>query len=247
VSTTLLAVDDSKTIRKVLEITFAGEEFNTVLAASADEALSLVRSNAPNVVLVDAGLGAVSGYDLCQQIKAQSPGTAVIVLSSKQQPYDKGRGGAAGADDFMDKPFDTQQLIDKVKMVAKNASIQAVQPAAAAPARPAPRAQTLAYGQSPPPAVVKPTPAPVVAPAPAPVVAPTPAPAGAAPAVAAQAAAIVGDGQMARALEGLGLSREQVESVLALSRDVVERVVWEVVPPLAEALIKEEIERLTGD
>jgi hypothetical protein len=65
--------------------------------------------------------------------------------------------------------------------------------------------------------------------------------------VAAAAAAAVGNGQLAQALEGLGLSSEQVEGVLALSREVVERVVWEVVPPLAEALIKEEIERLTGE
>lgn len=246
-STTLLAVDDSKTIRKVLEITFAGEEFNTVLAASADEALSLVRSNTPVVALVDAVLGSVSGYDLCQQIKAQSPGTAVIVLSSKQQPYDKGRGGAAGADDFMDKPFDTQQLIDKVKMVAKNASVRApahvpvaqpvAPPAAPEAARAPARAQTLSYGQSPPPAAAAPAPAPARAPAPA-------APAAA---VSTAAQAVVGDGQLARALEGLGLSNEQVQGVLALSRDVVERIVWEVVPPLAEALIKEELQRLTNE
>jgi CheY-like chemotaxis protein len=250
VSTTLLAVDDSKTIRKVLEITFAGEEFNTVLAASADEALSLVRSQSPTVALVDAGLGTVNGYDLCQQIKAQSPGTAVIVLSSKQQPYDKGRGGAAGADDFMDKPFDTQQLIDKVKMVAKNAASHPAPPApqpAAAPAPPAQpaaahaRAQTLSYGQSPPPAAAAPAPAPVAAPAPS---APAPAPP---PLVTTAAHAAVGNGQLAQALEGLGLSSAQVEGVLALSREVVERVVWEVVPPLAEALIKEEIQRLTGE
>jgi CheY-like chemotaxis protein len=258
----LLAVDDSKTIRKVLEITFAGEEFNTVLAANADEALSLVRSNAPAVALVDAALGSVSGYDLCQQIKAQSPGTAVIVLSSKQQPYDKGRGGAAGADDFMDKPFDTQQLIDKVKTVAKNAASRApaavpqpvaapvqavpVAPAQAAPAAPdasrSPmRAQTLAYGQSPSPPAAAATPRAVAAPAPA------PAPAPAAAVASSAANSVVGDGQLAQALEGLGLSSEQVQGVLALSRDVVERVVWEVVPTLAEALIKEELQRLTSE
>jgi hypothetical protein len=48
-------------------------------------------------------------------------------------------------------------------------------------------------------------------------------------------------------LQGLGLSAQQVEGVLALSRDVVERVVWEVVPVLAETLIKEELARLTAE
>jgi hypothetical protein len=52
---------------------------------------------------------------------------------------------------------------------------------------------------------------------------------------------------MGEKLGQLGLTREQVESVLALSREVVEQVVWEVVPVLAEQLIKEEIKRLTAD
>lgn len=65
-------------------------------------------------------------------------------------------------------------------------------------------------------------------------------PARAAPAIAAT-------NGMAAKLDGLGLSREQVESILALTREVVEQVVWEVVPDLAEQLIKEELKRLTAD
>ncbi|HEY6722828.1 MAG TPA: response regulator [Polyangiaceae bacterium] len=265
-STTLLAVDDSKTMRKVLEITFASEDYRTLLAANADEALQLVRAEGPKVAVVDAGLGGMSGYELCQQIKAQAPGTAVLVLSSKQQPYDRGRGSAAGADDFMDKPFDTQQLLDKVKALAKNAEARAAAapspvaaapppvaappphvaaappPAPSAPAMAAPRAQTLAYGSpteaSPKPPGVRPavprgsTTSPGLAPI---------------PAAAAVAHAISDNGQLAGKLGQLGLSNEQVQAVLALSRDVVERVVWEVVPALAETLIKEEIQRLTSD
>ena len=260
-STTLLAVDDSKTMRKVLEITFASEDYRTLLAANADEAMQLVRAEGPKVAVVDAGLGGVSGYELCQQIKAQAPSTAVLVLSSKQQPYDRGRGSAAGADDFMDKPFDTQQLLDKVKALAKSADARAaaapppvavapppvampapaaVQPAPAVAA--APRAQTLAYGSpteaSPKPAAVRPaaTRGNTTSPGLAPIAA-----------TAAVAHAISDNGQLAGKLGQLGLSNEQVQAVLALSRDVVERVVWEVVPALAETLIKEEIQRLTSD
>lgn len=65
-------------------------------------------------------------------------------------------------------------------------------------------------------------------------------------AAAASAAISAGNGQLTGKLEGLGLTPQQVEGVLSLSRDVVERVVWEVVPVLAEALIKEEIRRLTS-
>jgi hypothetical protein len=55
------------------------------------------------------------------------------------------------------------------------------------------------------------------------------------------------NGQFAGKLDALGLTPQQVDAVLALSRELVERVVWEVVPPLAETLIKEEIARLTKD
>jgi CheY-like chemotaxis protein len=297
VTTTLLAVDDSKTMRKVLEITFSGEDYRTLAAGSGEEALGKLRSERPAVALVDANLGAESGYDLCRKIKQEAPGVGVILLSSKHQPYDKGRGDSAGADDHIDKPFDTQQLIDKVGALVRRLAAApraaaapiatahpAPSPAASAVARP--RAATLTYGApgqagAPQTSVrtatmpgagmpqVSARPVPVAAPAPAPAPAPPPvaaqraptpvtgvhlggraapaaAPAPAPAAVPAVAAAAV-DGNFADRLAGLGLTREQVQGVLALSREVVEQVVWEVVPVLAETLIKEEIKRLTSE
>src|SRR5690606_37536066 len=101
VNTTLLGVDDSKTMRKVLEITFAGENFRTVLAESAESALAKLASERPEVVLVDAALDGVNGYDLCARVKATAPRTAVILLASKHQPYDRNRGAEVGADDYI--------------------------------------------------------------------------------------------------------------------------------------------------
>ena len=277
-TTTLLAVDDSKTMRRVLEITFAGEDFRTVLCESADEALGKLGEN-PQVALVDAGLENAAGYELCQKIKAASPNVAVVMLSSKQQPYDRARGSAVGADDFVDKPFDTQQLLEKVTTIARRAAsapVMAVAPAPvvmpsaakasdplASPGRP--RVQTLAYGSTPSPIIPASPASPQVAPvqpvaparppmssAPAieigsspiaapviqaPVAAPPPA-----PATPAAATALPAD--FAGKLGGLGLSSAQVDAVLSLSRDVVEQVVWEVVPTLAETIIKEELKRL---
>jgi CheY-like chemotaxis protein len=270
VTTTLLAVDDSKTMRKVLEITFAGEDFRTVLCESADEALGKLGEN-PQVALVDAGLDNAAGYELCQRIKAAAPNVAVVMLSSKQQPYDRARGSAVGADDFVDKPFDTQQLLEKVTTIARRAASAPVM-AVAAPApvvmpsasaqRPhgeatRPRVQTLAYGSNPTPNIpASPAPpqvasrpvqpivparptmssAPVVEVASRPVAPMMPAP------TPAEPAALPAD--FAGKLGGLGLSSAQVEAVLALSREVVEQVVWEVVPTLAETIIKEELKRL---
>ena len=266
-TTTLLAVDDSKTMRKVIEITFAGEGFKTVVAADAADAVAKAQSEHPQVALIDAALEGTNGYDLCRQIKGASPSTVVVLLSNKAQPYDKARGAAAGADDFMDKPFDTQQMIDKVTTLAKRGA-QAPAPVAAAPvaapvavqplaAKPPDaqrqRVQTLAYGSTPVPAQVAVAPAPVAPPKPvsspfgsrAPTTPGTPAYSPPAPPVAPAATGNGAHAEFASKLGGLGLTPAQIEGVLSLSREVVEKVVWEVVPTLAEAMIKEEITRLT--
>jgi CheY-like chemotaxis protein len=320
VSTTLLAVDDSVTMRKVLEITFSGEEFRVITAENPDAALKKARSEKPALILLDVTLPGQDGYAVCKTLKAEVPGVPIIILSSKQGPYDAAKGSAAGADDFADKPFDTQQLIEKVKKAILNKGAArpaeaapapaAAPPAGASAARPgagtipgtqatppaAPAAaaarppQTQNFGSAPPRAATQPgsgtqpgattkpattptlghqpdnartrtatglggaavtatsitqqTPAQTAKPeaaAPAPAPKPEAAPAAAPPSPIAAAV----DGQFAEKLSGLGLSPSQAEAVLALSREVVERVVWEVVPVLAETLIKEEIRRLT--
>ena len=305
-ATTLLAIDDSVTMRKVLEMTFAGEDFRVVTADSADAALGKLRAERPAIVLCDVTLDGGGGYGLCAKIKAESPGVAVVVLASKQQPYDGQKGQSARADDYIEKPFDTQQLLDKVKrllshrpvvaepavpsprVVAPGASTQPGVPVLGSPARPtstapmgmgarpAPAAAsgfaasprpvapgvgagspatpqavgrgTLSYGGSAAGAPVgvgaSRTSAPPASP-PGPVAA-SAGTAAATPSGAA-AAATATNGQLAAKLATLGLTDAQVYAVLALSREVVEKVVWEVVPVLAETMIREEIKRLTSE
>jgi CheY-like chemotaxis protein len=302
---TLLAVDDSATMRKVLEITFSGEDFNVVTASNKDTALGQLGSG-PDVVVVDTVLGSEDGYAVAKEIRARDSKAVIILMASRYAPYDQAKGKDAGADDFMDKPFDTQQAIDKVKraMVTRETSpsspaVGTPAPAAAATPKPAaqpPRAPgsapgavlpinakptqgsmgqrsgTLVFGQpvqpAQPPVVTGMPPAASAPPAPpappaqpahpvfttplaTPQVTPpqitptaaTPAPA-AAPAAAAAAAT---NGHFSTRLGELGLTAEQVQAVVALSREVVEKVVWEVVPQLAESMIKEEIARLTRE
>ncbi|MDF2695469.1 MAG: response regulator receiver protein, partial [Labilithrix sp.] len=271
-----LAVDDSVTMRKVLEITFTGEDFRVVTADTSQGAIGKMAEN-PQVCVVDTVLGGEDGYTLVKELRKRNPSTSIIMLASRYAPYDQARGRDAGADDWADKPFDTQQLIDKVRkiMLAKEASGPVAAPVAApAPAPvatpPAPpaaaayrppqpiaaapmsglgkgtqpslssavpgRTGTLVFGEnasSAPPAPVPASRAATAAPA-APV---------------APAAAVAGavNGALSGKLGDLGLTPQQADAVLALSREVVERVVWEVVPQLAEAIIKEEIARLTKE
>jgi CheY-like chemotaxis protein len=301
--TTLLAVDDSVTMRKVLEITFAGEDYRLLSAPGGDAALEVVRRDKPDIVLLDISLPGQDGYAVCAAVKAAHPRAFVVLLSSKQVAYDAAKGAAAGADDFADKPFDTQQMIDKVKKVLAGqpvAPTAAAAPPAPTPA-PAPVAVAPVAAPTPAPAVrpvapplgvapaaspfaqntqlfgtsVNTPPAPIApAPAPAPVVTPAasartepsldhlraapapaaertlaamaPAPATPPPAAAAASQVAGATAALSPKLVELGLTPAQVEAVLALSREVVERVVWEVVPTLAETIIKEEVRRLTA-
>jgi CheY-like chemotaxis protein len=252
----ILVADDSVTMRRILELTFAGEDARVTSVDGGDAAVAKATEIAPDVVLADASMS-TDGYRIASAIKS-TPGlerTAVIVLASQKHPYDEAKGRAAGVDDHVVKPFDTQHVIDKVKRVMSQpraaAPKQAQAPTQQAPAAAAaPRMNrpggTMAFERSPAhqaapqAAPARPAPAPQQAHAPAPARAQAPA---ASPMVAAATSAGVGD--MAQRLDGLGLTPEQVQGVLALSREVIEKVVWEVVPDLAETLIREEIRRLT--
>lgn len=270
VGSTILAVDDSATMRKILEITFAGTDFQLVTAATGDDAVAKLRGGGVSLVICDNSLEPTDGYEVAGQLKATAPNVPVLFLSSRQNPFDAGRGGRV--DDHMDKPFDTQQLLDRVSKLLGGASVGTAPAAAPAPApapaaAPAPaKSRTYAYGGAPQAAAApsptktagfgagglggpKPSPAPSPAAAraiTAPVAQPQAVPAAARPAaVAVSAATAAASSQLASKVGEMGLSPAQADAVLALSREVIERIVWEVVPVLAETLIKEEIARLT--
>ena len=130
---TLLAVDDSATMRKVLEITFAGEDFRVVAADGAQSALARLGED-PAAAVIDMSLGSDDGYALAKEVRARNARVAVVLMSSRYTPYDAARGRDAGVDDFIDKPFDTQSLLDKVKKaVAARESAPRVAPQAPVP------------------------------------------------------------------------------------------------------------------
>ncbi len=274
----ILVVDDSLTMRKIMEMTFAGEEAEVVAVDSGEAAVQKAQEITPDVVFADLSMQGLDGYGVSATIKnvPALANTAVIVMASQHQAYDEGKGADAGVDDHVVKPFDSQAVIDKVGDVLKRPRMipsgdAPVAAAPAAPARPAPPAppkksvpkHTVAFGARPPgppppptpPSAPKPPERPVLELADEPEVeiespaAPARPSAPRAPAkpAAAAAAATSNGGAMASKLEGLGLDKTQIEGVLALSREVIEQVVWEVVPELAETIIKEEIKRLTSE
>lgn len=363
--TTILAVDDSTTMRACLEMTFSGTEFDLITCEGATAFLDELVAQSPALVIIDASLPSTDSYDLADAVRAAAPEVRILLLNSRQHPFDALR--ATAVDGTFDKPFETQALLDAVKAIldtpiesdiaitrgaeaARLPSTLGTTLPGLAPVEVPDLGQTLDYaaaGGSPlagstnsasaagepeealrEPArrpdseeseldeaelefseseLDEPLPEPPTMPAseelPTPPAVPSPrlrgmtqawdipaelversarltgfneaAPAGDAvesveaplaepPPRAREVTATweaadsgevaggvrevaVSEAELAAKFEGLGLSPKQLEEVVAITRETIERVAWEVVPTLAETIIREELRRLTQD
>ncbi|HEY1099615.1 MAG TPA: response regulator, partial [Myxococcota bacterium] len=114
---TILVADDSVTIQRAVEIVFDKEPFTVVKAGSGAEALAKAKAQRPSLILADHTMGDTSGYDLAAALRADpaTTGVPVVLLSAAANPYDEGRGAAAGIVGFVQKPFDCISLLDRVR------------------------------------------------------------------------------------------------------------------------------------
>jgi len=114
---TLLLADDSVTIQRVTELTFANEDIRVVTVADGQAALSLIDSEQPDIVLADVSLPKVDGYGVASHIK-QSPELKeipVVLLTGAFEPIDDEKARECGCDSVLVKPFEPQQLIACVR------------------------------------------------------------------------------------------------------------------------------------
>jgi CheY-like chemotaxis protein len=318
----ILLADDSITIQKVIGIIFGGEEYTLTVVDNGKAALDRALETAPDILLIDALMPGMSGYEVCERIRATPELAAkpILLLTGSFEPFDETRARQCGADDFIAKPFESQQIIGKVTELCERSALRSFEATAAphqetmappletpqesvlpanniwdaftAPTEPAPETVvppladqeqnpfapqeaepapspwvpideqsfqfeeetaadvvTTTYGEpssvnefsfadtsfAEPPAAVGAPPLPVmepVIPAETPAVSTAgPAPAETPPPQPASPAAAV--------------TEEQLRAAIAsVSRDVIERIVWEVVPDLAETMIREAIQRI---
>ena len=118
----LLLADDSLTIQKVVNLIFAHEGFEVKAVNDGEQAFQAMEFFAPDIVLADIEMPKLNGYQLCEKIKnnmatAQIP---VILLAGAFEPFDEDYAKAVGADDFIVKPFESQELISKVRALLIN-------------------------------------------------------------------------------------------------------------------------------
>jgi DNA-binding response OmpR family regulator len=119
----VLVVDDDPVILRLLQVNFELEGIEVVTAPDGEEGLKMAQSDPPDLVISDIMMPKVNGLELLAALRS-SPETAsmpVILLSAKAQVADVQRGLELGADDYITKPFDPLELIDRVyKVLAKS-------------------------------------------------------------------------------------------------------------------------------
>ena len=313
----ILLADDSITIQKVVGIIFGGEEYALTVVDNGKAAVDKARELNPDILLIDALMPGMSGYEVCEAVRA-TPALAnkpILLLTGSFEPFDEDKAKSCGADDFLAKPFESQQIVNKVKELIEQSASAVAAPAVEPEAFEVPPAVPEVEVAEPAPAVAEETPAsediwgaftepaastpeaveataaaveqpaddgtgsqwipveeetfafqeetPAETPAPATAAAesafgdvefeeapaepeavevtpvtPQPEPEvvefiepAAAPAVTAAPAETVSEDQLRAAIAGA-------------SREVIERIVWEVVPDLAEVMIREAIEKI---
>jgi DNA-binding response OmpR family regulator len=113
---TVLVVDDDPVILKLLEVNFEMEGFAVLVAHDGEEGIEVARTGKPDVIVSDIMMPKVSGLELVTALKGD-PGTSkipIILLSAKAQNADVRSGLDAGADDYVTKPFEPLDLVDRV-------------------------------------------------------------------------------------------------------------------------------------
>lgn len=121
----LLLADDSITIQKVVELILAEEGFEIKATNNGEEALNIIPSFKPDVILADIEMPKINGYQLCENIK-QDPsmhGIPVILLAGAFEPIDEDLAKQVKADDFIIKPFESQELISKINAALTVSSV----------------------------------------------------------------------------------------------------------------------------
>ncbi len=114
----ILIVDDDENIAELISLYLTKECFETRIEYDGEAALTAFDQFAPDLVLLDLMLPGIDGYQVCREIRAKSQ-TPIIMLSAKGEVFDKVLGLELGADDYMEKPFDSKELVARVKAVLR--------------------------------------------------------------------------------------------------------------------------------
>ncbi len=125
----ILIVDDDENIAELISLYLTKECYDTRIVGDGESALSAVTEFAPNLILLDLMLPGIDGYQVCREVRKDSS-IPIIMLSAKGEVFDKVLGLELGADDYMEKPFDSKELVARVKAVLRRYQTEPAAPVA---------------------------------------------------------------------------------------------------------------------
>ena len=114
----ILIVDDDNNIAELISLYLTKECFDTKIVNDGEEALLAYKTYSPNLILLDLMLPGIDGYQVCREIRAKD-NIPIIMLSAKGEVFDKVLGLELGADDYIMKPFDSKEMVARVKAVLR--------------------------------------------------------------------------------------------------------------------------------
>jgi DNA-binding response OmpR family regulator len=122
----VLAIDDDPIILRLLELNLELEGHEVLLAADGQQGLDAIRAERPDVVLLDVMMPNLDGFQVCAAVRADADAevasTPIVILSAKAQRADLEAGEAAGADEYVTKPFDPMDLVALVDRLARRSA-----------------------------------------------------------------------------------------------------------------------------
>ena len=120
----ILVVDDDLNICELLRLYLTKEGYNVVIANDGVQAVTMFQDESPNLVLLDIMLPKLDGWQVCREIRKYSE-TPIIMLTAKGEVFDRVLGLELGADDYVVKPFDTKEIVARIKAVLRRSASSA--------------------------------------------------------------------------------------------------------------------------
>ena len=114
----VLIVDDDNNIAELISLYFTKECFETMIVNDGESVMRAYESFMPNLILLDLMLPGMDGYQVCREVRAKYS-VPIIMLSAKGEVFDKVLGLELGADDYIEKPFDSKELVARAKAVLR--------------------------------------------------------------------------------------------------------------------------------
>jgi two-component system alkaline phosphatase synthesis response regulator PhoP len=127
-TSSILIVDDEPSIAELIEFNLQKAGYRVLKADNGLSALQLVRTDKPDLIILDLMIPGIDGMEVCRRLKGQqhTAGIPIIMLTAKNEEVDKIVGLELGADDYMTKPFSTRELVARVKAVLRRSHKESV-------------------------------------------------------------------------------------------------------------------------